>query len=133
MKKDSPIKLLIRSFDDELSAQEQARLAGALAASAELRAEKARLEVLRATLGEQAYAFRPFFATRLMARLQRERETWATSLPFAFRRIALPALALVVLLLLTVAYTEQSLSLEVLTGVSGLAVDDPLTQLLVSQ
>jgi anti-sigma factor RsiW len=133
MKKNAHTQLLLRSFDEALSAEAQAMLDTALAASPELRAEKARLEALREALAGQEYAFRPFFATRLMARLQRERETWASSLPFAFRRIALPALALVLLLLLTVVYTEQSLSFEALTGVSTLAVDDPMTQLFVSQ
>ncbi|MBD3288174.1 hypothetical protein GF337_05165 [candidate division KSB1 bacterium] len=69
-------RLLYRSFDAELSSEEQAILDQALTQSAELRVEKERLEKMRSQVqasGEKA--FHPFFAEKVMSRLRDSKQS----------------------------------------------------------
>jgi len=64
------IKLLYRSFDGELTPEEKIKLKLALQNSSSLRAEKDRIESLRKRLASPAnYAFKPFFAERVMQKI----------------------------------------------------------------
>lgn len=129
-------KLLLRSLDEALGPDEDLLLKEALDSSPELRKEREELIEMRKMLGEQSFRFGPFFAGKVLNKLEpRERETlesWFTQMGFAFQRVGLPAVALVVLLLLTTFFVEQSLSLDVITGTSELTVDDFMTGVTAS-
>ena len=65
------LKLLYRSFDMKLSEKDQKRLDDALAESEELRLEKEQAIAQRQSLVTSgAQAFKPFFAERVMGRIE---------------------------------------------------------------
>lgn len=123
--------LLLRSLEEELSPEEKLRLEQALAQSEGLRKEKEELLAMRSILSSQEFRFAPFFAAKVMNRLDAETqktvESWFTQVSFAYQRIGVPALAVLVFLLLFTFLTEQSMSIDVLTGTSDLTVDDLMT------
>ena len=92
--KDKLLELLYRSFDDELTVQEADELAEALNRSEELRAERERIAEMRRALGSVNEDFGPFFAERVMNRLEARPaenglENLFQSLLLSFRRVAL--------------------------------------------
>ena len=120
-------KLLLRSLDVSLNPTEQARLDEALARSASLRKEQEHLLAFREMAASQHYRFRPFFTARVMNRLAEAgygRVMGVPILPAAFKRIAIPALAVIVLLLMGVYFMDGSLSVDAVTGTSGLSLSD---------
>lgn len=130
-------KLLLRSLDSPLKPKEQAKLEAALAASPALRAEKEKLMLMRQTISEHKGQFQPFFTGKLIQRIRDEAQNVEKSLnqswSLAFRSIAMPGLALVIVLLAAIYITEQSLSLDTLSGVSSLPVDDLMTRMVAAQ
>lgn len=88
------LDLLYRSFDKELSLEEQRDLDRALENSQELKSEKQQIESLRSTLsGSQKQSFKPFFAERVAncivnlnnpAKLQQD---FFESLNYIFKRV----------------------------------------------
>ncbi|MEM7368787.1 MAG: hypothetical protein AAF587_09285 [Bacteroidota bacterium] len=129
-------KLLLRSMDRTLSPEEDKQLSAALEHSEELRNERDELLAMRGKLKEQDYRFAPFFVAKVLNKLEPEDrqtiETWFAQMGFAFQRVGLPAMAVVVLLLLTTFFVEQSLSWDVITGTSELTVDDLMTGVISS-
>lgn len=127
--KKSAHTLLLRSLDAPLSPREATILAEALARDPALRAAQEALMAQRAHLraAGEAATFGPFFAAKVLRRMQETAEAvpdWVTGLVFAFRRVSLPALAVVLLALLLVLSSESSLSWETLTGVEALSAAD---------
>jgi anti-sigma factor RsiW len=128
--KDELLDLLYRSFDSDLTAEEQSRLEEGLAASAELRAEKQRLESMRSAITSgAAESFRPFFAERVMQRLEGELkpengiQELFDSLAHTFRRIAVVgAAAAVVLIALNLSSSEDK-TLAAAFGVNESSVE----------
>ncbi len=130
-------QLLVRSFDDELSAEEQRILQAALKNSAELRQQKKELE-------ETALLFKdtniapsiPFFTGKVMTKIEDLEarkgysfiEEFALSLSNIFPKVALSSLSLVVLLTAGLYLTEGNLSANTLLGTSS----DISSELLVS-
>ena len=112
--------LLLRSYDDRLTAEEKHRLDDALKASAELRREKEELDRLRQEIGDWEAGFAPGFADRVMLRLAEE-------VPFVFqsvfRAVALSGVAAIMLVLLTVYFMDGSLNIDSLLGINGYAPD----------
>lgn len=101
--KDPLLDLLYRSFDTELSDEEQRRLDAALGASPELRHEKKQLAQIRELFAtEGGSSFKPFFAARVLNRLRTQQERrgdFLDSLRWSFRLVgAVAALVLVILL-----------------------------------
>jgi anti-sigma factor RsiW len=123
--------LLYRSLDSPLGDAEQAELERVLKESAALRAEKKRIEKLREVLthsGEKK--FKPFFAERVLQRLalpERRRESevdFFSSLVFLFRRVAVAA-ALVCLLMIAYNIIENNgLSMNNLLGFQEYTIED---------
>lgn len=120
--------LLLASFDRELTSKEQATLDQGLTDFTELQTEKNDLEQLRAMVGEQTYAFKPFFAGRVMhkiERLQHSREKglsgWMVRI---FPKVAMSGLAIIILLLASTYLIEGSFSLDTLLGISEVATED---------
>jgi len=65
------IDLLYRSFDSDLSAEEQHLLEQALRESDALKTEKEKITAIRANLAlEKEQSFKPFFAERVMNKIQ---------------------------------------------------------------
>ncbi len=124
-------ELLIRSLDQQLSQEEQHRLDAALRDSVELQQEKERLVKMREALGNLEYQFAPFFAGKVMHKIQqlergepRTMNSWGK----AFQQIAIPSLAVLLLLIVVTWLTEGSISLEAMTGISQLYQEDVLAQ-----
>lgn len=127
MKKESIHDLLLRSFDQELSTEEAARLDAALSGSEDLQQEKRQLEALRQLAGELKVAPVDGFADGVLAKLHTSpvEATLLSLLPRA-------AAACLIILLITLAgiyLTEGSLSTDAIIGVSNLAPEDAYTYL----
>lgn len=100
------LKLLQRSFDENLSEVERQSLEQALQTSSELRAEKARISTWRkSVLKSAANSFQPFFAAKVMQRIaslkevQKLESIFFESLFAAFRPAFLTAAILFLTLL----------------------------------
>jgi hypothetical protein len=97
--------LLLRSFDDDLTSEEQRRLEVMLQSSAELRFEREQIRFLREMVSsETSQSFLPLFTERVMSRIRRDREksiafNFGEALSAAFCPVALGACILILLLL----------------------------------
>lgn len=98
--------LLLRSFDSKLAAEEQARLDRALKESESLRLDQEQLKVMRSAIRQGASrSFRPFFAERVMRRIEssvqaRERlDPFFESLMAVFKPVMIAAGILIVIML----------------------------------
>lgn len=127
------LEILYRSFDGELTADEQRELRDALAASEELRREKSQIEKMR-QMGSASRqdAFRPFFTERVMRRVAGLREgsngMWTLQdwLSRVFRRVAVAGAAVAVgLVVLNLVQAEQ-VSLTAAFGVSDAPIEEML-------
>ena len=93
--------LLLKSFDTQLSDDEQKQLDAALKASHTLQLEKEQFELVRQTLSKvPPPRFRPFFTERVMARVntadkQANFESLFDSLIIAFRPLAISAAVII--------------------------------------
>ena len=109
-------QLLYRSFDQELNPAEQAILAQALENSPALRQEKEDILALRTAAATTAvHSFKPFFADRVMEKINRyagkpnglDVQAFYDSLVYVFRRFALAgALASIILFIFTLRIGE---------------------------
>jgi anti-sigma factor RsiW len=115
------LHLLNDSFNRELSDAEHHELKTWLQADEALQAEAAKLRKLHSIVGQAALPFRPFFATRVMSRLEKlQEETLTQGITFAFKRLALPLLAAALVLLLIALTGSSTFSLDSLLGVDQL-------------
>lgn len=128
------LDLLYRSFDGKLTPEEQRGLDKALAASKQLREEKEKITASRKIIsGTAATSFEPFFAERVMQRIQAEREAVSEvgedffgSLMWSFRRIALAGAIAVLLLLANNIIQGGEISLNSLLAMPQLTIEDTL-------
>lgn len=102
------LKLLYRSFDDDLNEKEKKQLEEAMENSVELRREKEQIEVRRQAVSDSAaQSFKPFFAERVMGRIQARGqkentlEAFYDTLKAVFRRLAVAA-AVIMIALITI-------------------------------
>ncbi|UCC38968.1 MAG: hypothetical protein JSV96_14325 [Candidatus Aminicenantes bacterium] len=100
------LKLLYRSFDDDLDEKERNELEEALINSEQLRQEKEKILAQRKAISESAaQSFKPFFAERVMARIdalseKTETETFYETLRAVFKPFAIAgAVAMAALIL----------------------------------
>lgn len=121
-------KLLIRSLDHALSPVERKVLDQALAESEALRQERDRLLEMRSSLQEYPYQFEPFFVGKVMHRIEQLENVVKNSWILAFRQVALPGIALLLLLCMFTWWKDGSLSWEVFTGASAFQQDELLTE-----
>lgn len=128
--KDELLDLLYRSYDGDLTAEEQSRLREGLASSPDLRAEKERLEQLRGAIKSGATeSFEPFFAERVMQRLEVEPKSingltgLVDSLAQAFRRVAVVGAAAAVILIALNLSSSEDKSLAAAFGVEESSVE----------
>lgn len=123
-------KLLYRSFEENLSPAEEKYLEAALGKSAELRWEKSELQKMRTRLaGSSAMGFSPGFSDQVMRRIRQAVpvngfEEFIESLFWSFKRLAVAA-AIVVILLLSINWISQGrVSLGSALAIPQLTVDD---------
>jgi hypothetical protein len=128
--KDEMLDLLYRSYDGDLTLEEQRRLDEGLSSSPDLRAEKKRLEQLRGAIRSGATeSFRPFFAERVMQRLEGELkpsngvQELFDSLASAFRRIGVVGAAAAVILIALNLSSSEDKSLAAAFGASESSVE----------
>jgi hypothetical protein len=127
MKDAQAYELLLRSLDEPLKPEEQVLLDAALLRSEDLRKEQAQLLTFRRLAASQHYQFRPFFAGRVMNRIMEQaygRVMGIPILPSVFKRVAIPALAVIVVLLMGVYFMDGSLSVDAVIGTNGLSLSD---------
>jgi anti-sigma factor RsiW len=131
--KEKTLELLYRSFDEELSAGEATELREALAASQELRHEKARIEKMRQAVAVcGADGFRPFFAERVMRRVADLREgrngMWTLQewLSRVFRRVAVVGAAVATGLLILNLVQADGISVAAAFGISEVPIEEML-------
>jgi hypothetical protein len=120
--KEEILELLYRSFDSELTAEEQKRLERALVESEDLERERDRLARLRGVVGGGTHAsFGPYFAERVLGRITSSesngRESFVSSLVTVFRPVALAASLLAAVL--TTVNLVQSKNKTVYTAFAG--------------
>jgi hypothetical protein len=125
------IDLLYRSLDSQLGLLDQAELDRALKESAELRAEKRRIEELHTIFRRRgASQFEPFFAEKVMQRIMLSRRhtlsnaDFFADLLYLFRRVAFAA---VMVCLLIIAYNiieNDGLSMNNLLGFQDYTIED---------
>ena len=129
MKQDRINDLLVRSLDGSLTKEEEGELSEALRHSADLRKEREAFLAIREQLANQEFAFKPFFSSKVLQQLAREQARGFEVLLWnrAFRRILVPGLAIVLLLLLGTWLSEGSLSLDSITGINQISETDILT------
>jgi len=125
--------LLYRSFDDDLDAKEQKQLAEALENSEELRKEKEQVEAQRQAISDSAaQSFKPFFAERMMSRIQalgeKENilETFYETLKAAFWRFAATGAVIMIALISINLVIGESLSMDEAFYVSELTFEEIL-------
>ena len=113
------LKLLYRSFDDELNEQEREQLEKALKESKELQKEREQILAQRQALAaSSAPSFKPFFAERVMSRIEtlgRKNngfESFYQTLLLIFRRFAIVGAGILLLLLIYNLQTGDILSSE---------------------
>ena len=113
------LRLLYRSFDDELNQEEKERLDRALKGSEELREEKERILAQRQALAASSvFSFKPFFAERVMSRIEslgnkkNGFESFYETLLSMFRRFAIIGAAILLLLLIYNLQTGDILSTD---------------------
>ncbi len=120
--------LMLRSFDDPLSKDEQSEFEAALADSEELRALREEIVRLRAGIQSSASsAFRPFFAERVLQRISRPKESLADCFVSVFRRVAVGAALIVVICASYNLSRGGALSLESALGIHPPTIDQALT------
>jgi hypothetical protein len=125
------LKLLYRSLDASLTDAEQAELQQALTQSDELRAEKKRIVALRKQLQRGAVrTFRPFFAERIVSRLERAKRQnlrqydFFDSMVYVFRRVLVAAAVIVILLVSYNIIENNGLSMNKLLGFQEVTPED---------
>lgn len=113
------LKLLYRSFDENLKPKEQKKLAAALVESLDLQKEKEDIIAQRRTLSENAApSFQPFFAERVMAHLasagkkENGLTVWYNAFKIVFLRFAAAGLVIMLILVTYNLSIDDSLSSE---------------------
>lgn len=127
--------LLYRSFDDELSKDEQNLLDTALKDSPELSWEKQRILHTRKLLADQhGQKFSPQFADNVMRRIRTAKDVsrgqideFFTALVLSFRRIAIAGTAGAALILAANFITGGDISLDTALALEQITIEDALS------
>ena len=128
--KQEDLELLYRSFDSELTQEEEKALKKALQSSPALRAEKKQLTALRQLVSAGAQrSFKPFFTARVVRRIHtagKQQNDFTETLLWAFRMVGAIAAVGVAVLLANNAITGKGLSPEALLALPQLTIEETL-------
>lgn len=136
------LELLYRSFDSELSKEEQEQLEQALIDSEELRREKENIRALRQSISMQKrQSFKPFFADRVMAKIaetkqKNDEELFFESLFALFRPVAIAATILIIIVIGYNISASGQVSVDSALAVPDLSLEevfDPTISLIAEQ
>ncbi|MCK4630206.1 MAG: hypothetical protein KAT40_02115 [Bacteroidales bacterium] len=128
--------LLIRSMNDQLTADEDKQLQQALKESSELREEKIKLNKVGKLLSSRNYSFSDGFRNRVMQAVSDEKKGKVISIDFTrtftsmFNRIAVAGVAAIVLLVISLYISHGSLNVNTFTGVDPISQDNLVSVLL---
>ena len=117
-------KLLLRSYDDDLSLVEKEVLEKGLAKSQELRDEQTAIESMRKMFGNVSPEFDAGFSERVMQKVEIDKSKSSFPVYSIFKRVALSGAAAIIALLISIYYTDGSLSLDALYGLYEYAPDE---------
>lgn len=125
---------ILRWCEGSLSEAEVQLLQDEMDQDDQLKQEALSLQQVYALGQEADFHFKPFLAGRVLHQLSDNQadDSISQSLQFAFQRLALPAFAIMLLLLAFTFIGEQSLSLEAVIGTADLGVEDVYSQYLIS-
>jgi len=127
---DEMYELLLRSFDQDLSPGELEVLEKAIIQFPELKQEKRRLQQMRSSMAAGEFAFKPGFESRVMDRVAQEQEPlilnpgFNHSLNLAFMRIAMTAVAAILILILSIYLSEGTIDVNSVTGADTFSSSD---------
>ena len=128
--------LLIRSMNDQLTAEENKKLQQALKGSSELREEKIKLNKVGKLLSSRNYSFSDGFRNRVMQAVSDEKKGKVISIDFTrnftsmFNRIAVAGVAAILLLVISLYISHGSLNVNTLTGIDPISEDNLISVLL---
>jgi len=106
--------LLYQSFDRKLTPAEQKILDDALIRSNELKNEKLEIEKMRNMLEDYRPLISNDFTAKVMNKIE-SRKTFYT----VFKYLVMTGVAAIILLLVTIYFTDGTVSYETLSGLSG--------------
>ncbi len=128
------LDLLYRSFENTLTPQERELLDSSLEQSEELRQEQAGIAAARQMITVNSrMSFNPFFAERVMRRIQNLREKpdpaydLFESLVYMFRRVAVACLIAVIILFSVQLFSKDNETSEINETISKMTLDDVLS------
>lgn len=118
-------EILLKSFDTELTPEEQKLLDNALQGSEELRKEKQEIEQMRNLLSGQEASFETGFEDRVMERLETEPTASPKTIEMVsvFKRVAITGMAAIIALLITIYFVDGTLNLDSLFGLTNYSPD----------
>ncbi|MFA5419772.1 MAG: hypothetical protein WC341_15070 [Bacteroidales bacterium] len=121
---DNAKKLLHRSYDEDLSPEERKVLEVALLADPVLQQEKVHLNLLRDRLSSYQADFSSDFSNKIISKIYgfNQQDDFIK----LFRTIALGGVAAILLILLTIYFTDGSLGLDALYGLTGYSPNEEL-------
>ncbi len=114
--------LLLRSFDEDLDADNAEKLRDALNSSEELRAEQERILAIRNMISSRKVSFKPGFRDRVLNRISEEHHPQFIKPDFnqtfvnVFKKVALTGVAAIVILLLSIYYSSSRLGVDTIVG-----------------
>jgi hypothetical protein len=128
-------KLLLMSFDNNLTYKEQEELKKGCEDFPELVKEKEELSSLMNVLQKRTYSFQQGFSNKIMREIeslsslttQNPREYFEAQLILLFRWVAPVGTAAIILFLITVYLTQGSISVNTITGIENLSFNDAIT------
>lgn len=126
------VKLLYRSFDEELTKEEKSLLEKALHESKNLRDERDKIILLRKNVSASAASsFKPFFAEQITNRItgivtKNSQPDFFSSLSYVFRRVAIGAAIVFTLLFSANLIEGKFYSFEKKVTSSEMSLDDVL-------
>lgn len=142
MKSNEINKLIYKSFDGSLTKKESTKLERCLKESEEIQKEFNRLKVIRDKIsGSALTSFKPFFEERVMTKINYPAKNedylsnWTISLVSSFRRIALTAIIILVVLVTYNLNNGNKYSIENLLGINETSMEhdfDPIHYLMWS-
>jgi len=117
-------ELLLKSYDGELTTEEQQVLNDALRKDDRLRQEKKELDDLRDQLAHYNPMFSNYFAENVMDNIS----PTIIQKDFAqlFKVLAMSGVAAILVILITIYFTDGSLGVDALYGLSGYTPDQEL-------
>lgn len=120
-----PKEILYKSFDDELSSEEQSVLDKSLIEDPKFRQEKEEIIQLRSALSVNQKSFDPGFADRVTTRLNKEKSTLIShDFLRVFKSVAITGVAAIIALLITIYITDGTLNIDTIFGLSEYAPDE---------